>query len=245
MVELTRRPSVFAHTLDKLGRQIVSGHFGADGVIPPEAKLCEQLGASRGVLREVLRVLGDKGLVSAQPKVGIRVRPESNWNLMDTDVLDWLWAYGSRNDYLREFLEFRLAVEPAAAHAAALNATEQERHEIVALCERLHEESERIMDRASDERAQDVDLQFHMAIFRASRNRMMIYVGNMIGHIMRQQIAVTTSAPGAFREGLPLHRAMAEAIARGDGEAAAFATHGNVQLTQAHLQRTGQPSPAY
>lgn len=237
MVASPRRPSVFAHTLDKFGRQIVSGHFGADGVIPPEAKLCEQFGASRGVLREVLRVLGDKGLVSAQPKVGIRIQPESNWNLMDTDVLDWLWEYGARNEYLREFLEFRLTVEPAAAQAAALNATEEERREIGSLCDRLQVESERIEDRASDERAQDVDLQFHMAIFRASRNRMLINVGNLIGHIMRQQIAVTTSSPGAFREGLPLHRAIVEAIARGDGEAAARATEENVRLTQAHLQK--------
>jgi DNA-binding FadR family transcriptional regulator len=238
MANSTRRPSVFAYTLDKLGRQIVSGHFGVEGVIPREAELCDQLGASRGVLREVLRVLGDKGLVSAQPKVGMRVQPEINWNLMDTDVLDWLWAHRSRTDYLREFLEFRLIVEPAAAHAAALNATEEERREISSLCGRLQDESERIMDGASDERAQKVDFQFHMAIFRASRNRMLINVGNMIGHIMRQQIAVTTSAPGTFREGLPLHRAIAEAIARGDGEAAAQAAEENVRLTQVHLQKT-------
>ena len=55
---------------------------------------------------------------------------------------------------------------------------------------------------------------------------------------MRQQIAVTTSAPGTFREGLPLHRAIAEAIARGDGEAAAQAAEENVRLTQVHLQKT-------
>jgi DNA-binding FadR family transcriptional regulator len=64
MAELTGKPSVFSFTLDKLGRQIVSGRYGADGIIPPEPKLSEQLGASRGVLREVLRVLSQKGLVS-------------------------------------------------------------------------------------------------------------------------------------------------------------------------------------
>ncbi|MFD2238182.1 FadR/GntR family transcriptional regulator [Aureimonas populi] len=240
MAESGRRPSVFSSTLDKLGRQIVSGSFGADGAIPAEQKLCEQLGASRGVVREVLRVLSEKGLLTAQPKVGIRVQPESKWNVMDTDVLDWLWDYGSRIDYLREFLEFRMAVEPAAAYAAALNRTDEESQQITELCDRLYEESERIMDRASDERSQDVDLQFHMSIFRASRNRMLIYVGNMIGHIMRQQIAVTTSAPGAFRTGLPLHRAIAEAIGKRDGEGAARATEENVRLTQSLLQKASQ-----
>jgi len=239
MLKSARRPSVFSFTLDKLGRQIVSGHYSPDGVIPPEAKLCGQLGASRGVLREVLRVLNEKGLVTAQPKVGIRVQPESKWNVMDTDVLDWLWDCQPRTNYIREFLEFRLTIEPAAAYAAALNATDEERQEISDLCIQLHQEGERIMDRASDESAQDVDLKFHMAIFRASHNRMMIYVGNMIGHIMRQQIAVTTSVPGAFREGLPLHRIMVEAICERDGEAAARATEENVRLTQVHLQEAG------
>lgn len=235
MAELAGKPSVFSFTLDKLGRQIVSGKYGADGAIPPEPKLSEQLGASRGVLREVLRVLTQKGLVTAQPKIGMRVQPESQWNVMDMDVLDWLWDHGARPDYIREFLEFRLIFEPAAAYSAALNASEKDRRQIADICERLFEESERIMDHASDERAQDVDLQFHLAIFRSSNNRLLIYVGNLIGHIMRKQIAMTTSAPGAFREGLPFHRAISVAIGKGDADAAAKAAEANVKLTQSLL----------
>jgi DNA-binding FadR family transcriptional regulator len=156
---------------------------------------------------------------------------------MDVDVLDWLWDYGARTDYIREFLEFRLTFEPAAAYSAALNATEGDRREITSLCRRLFDESERIMDHASDERAQDVDLQFHLAIFRASRNRLLVYVGNLIGHIMRKQIAVTTSTAGAFREGLPLHQELVDAICVGDANAAAKAAEANVRLTQALLTK--------
>jgi DNA-binding FadR family transcriptional regulator len=237
MPELARRPSLFSHTLNQLGRQIVSGHYGESGMIPPEPRLCEQLGASRGVLREVLRVLSQKGLISAQPKVGIRVEPERNWNVMDLDVLNWLWEFGPRTSYIREFLEFRLIFEPAAASAAARNATEADRKEIIDLYTILAEESDRISDRSSDERAQDADLQFHLAVFRASRNRLLVYTGTLIGHIMRQQIAVTTSTPGVFRDAVPLHQQMAEAISRGDYREAERAAHDNVIWTQNALDR--------
>ncbi|MER2622813.1 MULTISPECIES: FadR/GntR family transcriptional regulator [Pseudomonadota] len=237
MPELTRRPSLFSHTLNQLGRQIVSGRFGESGVIPPEPKLCEQLGASRGVVREVLRVLSQKGLISAQPKIGIRVEPEHHWNVMDIDVLNWLWEFGPRTNYVREFLEFRLIFEPAAASAAAKNATEADRREILELYRILAEESDRISDRSSDERAQDADLQFHLAVFRASRNRLLVYTGTLIGHIMRQQIAMTTSTPGVFRDAVPLHKQMAEAIATGNHREAERAARDNVIWTQNALEK--------
>ena len=237
MPELARRPSLFSHTLNQLGRQIVSGRFGETGVIPPEPKLCEQLGASRGVVREVLRVLSQKGLISAQPKVGIRVEPERNWNVMDIDVLNWLWEFGPRTNYIREFLEFRLIFEPAAASAAARTATETDRAEILELYRILAAESDRISDRGSDERAQDADLQFHLAVFRASRNRLLVYIGTLIGHIMRQQIAMTTSTPGVFRDAVPLHKEMAEAIVKRNHLEAERAARDNVIWTQNALER--------
>ncbi|MCB1512981.1 MAG: FadR family transcriptional regulator, partial [Hyphomicrobiaceae bacterium] len=138
---------------------------------------------------------------------------------------------------IREFLEFRLIFEPAAASAAARNATEADRKEILDLYTILAEESDRISDRSSDERAQDADLQFHLAVFRASRNRLLVYTGTLIGHIMRQQIAVTTSTPGVFRDALHLHQEMAGAICRGDHREAERAARDNVIWTQNALDR--------
>ncbi|RME63985.1 MAG: FadR family transcriptional regulator, partial [Alphaproteobacteria bacterium] len=71
----------------ELGRAIVTGTYGTENPFPIEAKLCEQYGASRSVLREAVKMLTAKGLLSARPRQGTWIEPESNWNLLDPDVL--------------------------------------------------------------------------------------------------------------------------------------------------------------
>ncbi len=54
---------------------------------------------------------------------------------------------------------------------------------------------------------------------------------------MRQQIAMTTSTPGVFRDAVPLHKQMAEAIAKGNHREAERAARDNVIWTQNALDR--------
>jgi len=42
---------------------------------PNEAELCQQLGVSRTILREAVKVLADKGMVEARQKLGTRANP--------------------------------------------------------------------------------------------------------------------------------------------------------------------------
>lgn len=72
--------------------------------------------------------------------------------------------------------------------------------------------------------------------FALLRNELLVYTGTLIGHIMRQQIAMTTSTPGVFRDAVPLHKQMAEAIARNHREAER-AARDNVIWTQNALDR--------
>jgi hypothetical protein len=55
--------------------------------VPPEPALCEELGVSRTVVREAVKSLIAKGLVTTGPKVGTRVLPSENWNWFDPDVV--------------------------------------------------------------------------------------------------------------------------------------------------------------
>jgi DNA-binding FadR family transcriptional regulator len=216
MNQMTRRPSLFAHIVGKLGAQIVAGTFEPSGMLPPEPQLLAQLGASRSVVREALRVLSEKGMLDALPKVGIRTRPRSHWNLMDVDVLNWIWDYGRREDYVNDFLEFRLTFEPMASFQAALRASPEARDEIMNLCEALIRADAALRDGAAHEQAVEADLAFHGAIFRASGNHLMSHLGAMVIHMMRLQVLATTEEPGSFAWGLPLHRGVAEAIVSGD-----------------------------
>jgi len=85
---MTPRPpvkSVLAHTLDRLGEQIVTGRYAPGSSIPPEPALGESFGVSRTVVREAVKSLVAKGLLVTGPKVGTRVMPEEHWNWFDSD----------------------------------------------------------------------------------------------------------------------------------------------------------------
>jgi hypothetical protein len=64
-------------------------------------------------------MLTGKGLLTARPRKGTTVRPASQWNLFDPDVLRWLLERKFSLELLRHFSELRFAIEPAAAALAA------------------------------------------------------------------------------------------------------------------------------
>lgn len=220
MNDRKNRPSLFSHVLDRLGGDIVQGKFSGAGDLPREQDLCDYLGASRSVVREATRVLAQKGMLKATPKIGIRVRPETDWNVMDIDVLKWIWQFGRREQFVRDFLEFRLIFEPMASFQAALRATPEQSQEILRLYGELVRANELLL--AGGDRAYSIscDIAFHSAIFRASGNRMLTYLGSMISEMMARQVQETTAIPGQFGLGLPLHEKVAQAIAAGDAASA-------------------------
>lgn len=79
---------LFDQLVDLLGEAIVGGRY-APGERLHVDQLCDGYSVSRTVMREALRVLQDKGLVTAKPNVGTLVRPTDQWSLLDADVLRW------------------------------------------------------------------------------------------------------------------------------------------------------------
>ena len=109
--------NVHGNTVDFLGEAIVAGRYAEGASIPPEPTLCEQLGVSRTVVREAVKALGAKGLITTGPKVGTRVLASDKWNWFDPDVILWQSRAGLTADFLRDLQEMRRIVEPAIALA--------------------------------------------------------------------------------------------------------------------------------
>jgi DNA-binding FadR family transcriptional regulator len=209
-VPTTKGPrTVFRQVVDTLGAAVLRGDYG-EGPLPVEAELAASLGVGRNLLREAIKVLASKNLVVVGPKIGTRALPRSHWNLLDPDVLLWLSETEGSMTHSFDLVEFRLIIEPRAAHLAALRATDAERAHITAsylAYEECLTRPELIVDR---------DLVFHQAIHTASHNTLLASIGWRLGTMMRRQVLTTTDYPGAFERGLPLHKELAEAIAARD-----------------------------
>src|SRR4030088_139089 len=107
--------------VESLGQAIVMGEYEREP-FPTEANLTKHFGTSRSVTREAVKMLTAKGLLSARPRHGTSVEPETRWNLFDPDVLRWLLERKFSLKLLTEFTQMRLAIEPTAAALAATRA---------------------------------------------------------------------------------------------------------------------------
>jgi DNA-binding FadR family transcriptional regulator len=198
--------------LDALGRGIVTGEF-TGRPFPTEADLAKQFDVSRSVTREAVKMLTAKGLLSARPRQGTIVQPETSWNLFDADVLRWLLERKFSIDLLRQFSELRVSIEPAAAELAARTATPERLALIEAGYQRM------VAAEAGHDDTLDADIAFHVAILRASKNPFYAQFRETVSTALRTSIRFTNRIKGR-NASLPDHAAVRDAIAARDDAAA-------------------------
>lgn len=195
----------------ELGGRIVGGAIAPGESLPIEDELGPELGVSRSVLREAIKVLAGKGLVEVRPKTGTRVRPRRSWHLLDPEVVRWQFERLSAADDLVELSEVRAVVEPSAARLAASRRTEADLADIDAHCRRMESAL------AEPMAYRTAELDFHAAVVDASHNTMLSHMGAVI------RVALSSVAPrGDARElhDAAGHRAVLDAIDRHDPEGA-------------------------
>ncbi|TAG34738.1 MAG: FadR family transcriptional regulator [Polaromonas sp.] len=198
--------NVHGNTVDHLGSAIVAGRYAAGTSLPPEPMLCQELGVSRTVVREAVKSLIAKGLITTGPKVGTRVLSEDHWNWFDPDVIIWQSKAGLTPEFLRDLQDLRRVVEPAALRLAAERATAQDIAEI--------ELAYTGMKRAVEEGGDYVtfDLRFHQGLLRASRNRMLVQMSKALSALLRTSFEISTRRKNGPRSSLPLHREVLDAV---------------------------------
>jgi DNA-binding FadR family transcriptional regulator len=203
--------------VQSLGRAIVSGAYPTHSIFQV-ADLCTEFKASRTVMREAVKTLTAKGLVTSRASVGSIVQDEQSWNLSDPDVLDWfLHVKCNTVPLIREFIDFRMGIEPTAA---ALAATRGDKDGIDAIFKAL--DRMRAAERGEDN-ALEADVSFHVAILHASGNRFFINMRHTIDVALHISIRVTNRAKGVTLASIADHARIADAIRAGDAEAARIA----------------------
>lgn len=202
--------------------QIVGGALPPGSPLPAEASLCEHFGVSRTVIREVLKVLEQQGLVRVHNGKGAWTTDRDSWNLLDPVVL----AARVRHDDERRFLPYLVTVRMAlegemAAQAAAVADADQLRE----LGDLLDELAKAMRD---VQRYVALDFRFHDAVMRAS--------GNELGRTVVRAILETAhlypryDSPnlGHVRKSQPGHEAIFEAVKNRDPAAARRAVRGHI-----------------
>jgi DNA-binding FadR family transcriptional regulator len=210
--------SLHGQVAHQLGCQILQGDLLPGQSLPNEAQLSEQMNVSRTALREAIKVLAAKGLLESRPKTGTRVRSRDNWNMLDPDILSWLFASGPNALASEMLFEIREIFEPSAAALAAARASKEQVSRLRAAYEAMVEAEHDI------EASVEADLRFHHLLLASTGNELLISLGTMIETALAASFAASSSRPAALINiVLPRHKEVLEAIAAGDSEAARIA----------------------
>lgn len=186
--------NVHDYLASRLGREIVGGVYRPGDQLPTEMELRDQLSVSRTALREAYRVLGAKGLIVSRQNVGTRVRPRSEWNMLDPDVLSWHLDAGPSEQFIIDLFDLRQMIEPSAAARAALMGD----REAIAEIESAFSDMTRSKDGSGD--LIGADVRFHQAIIAATHNPLIEALG----------VHIHAALVGSFKLGWPAAATMSD-----------------------------------
>ncbi|MBO0779942.1 MAG: FadR family transcriptional regulator [Ktedonobacteraceae bacterium] len=210
--------------------------------LPTEQNLGEQLGVSRAMVREAVKLLTARGLVRTRRGSGIYVangeypRATAAINLsMPVDP-----------EHILALFEFRSLQETLTARLAAERIT----HSEVRALEEAVEHNRLGAETGQWETFIEADIAFHQGIAQASHNPFLAETVATTFRLQRWAIRlVTGGAPGSLLKSAEQHTEILDAIKSGQPEAAAQAMQSHVQTViaeyQAEVRRllTGQTSP--
>ncbi|MFI8854461.1 FCD domain-containing protein [Streptomyces sp. 891-h] len=215
---------VHGQTVEALAHRVLSGTL-REGATLDLGALRAELGVSLTALRESLKVLAAKGMVDARQKRGTFIRPRTDWNLLDADVLRWQFqsataASEAAPPLLRDLDEVRGIVEPAAVRLAAVRRTEAD---LVAL-----EQALAAMCEAADgaPEAVEADLAFHRALLAASHNELLERMEMVISSALAARDRLVHGPGHHPLDPVPSHRAVLDAVRAGEADAAEAAMRG-------------------
>jgi len=209
-LEAIQRTKIYEVVAAQLERLILDGALQPGDRLPPERELAERFDVSRSAVREALRSLELKGLVEPRPGEGTLVRTPS----IDSLLNPLAGLLGRKLELVHELLEVRSMIEPHLAGRAARNATPEDIERLKQILER-HEEKA-----ARQELAIEEDSEFHYTIARASKNKVILKVLDVMMDILRESRERSLQVEGRREKSLAGHRRIYNAIKRRDAEGA-------------------------
>lgn len=129
MSRTIRIPRASNIVIDAIRDWILTDRLPSGYKLPTETEMMEMYGLGRTTVREAVRLLESDGLVEVRrgPAGGTFVRHIDIREV--SEALTLLFSF--RETRLKEFVEFRRVIEPEIAALAAVNATEEQRAEIL------------------------------------------------------------------------------------------------------------------
>jgi GntR family transcriptional regulator, transcriptional repressor for pyruvate dehydrogenase complex len=202
-----------------LAERVLGGELAVGDRLPSERHLAREFGVSRPMVREALRSLTERGLISIEAGRGAFVLDERGLRRFRPLDLE----YRRRGTTARQLSETRLMLEAEAAALATEHADDDDLATLAAAVDRL-EASTTPLDRVRN------DLAFHMALVAASHNPVIETMFASIQVLTVELMVRSAGDPDIVRKSAPFHRIAFEAVRDRDADAARAAIRAHLSI---------------
>ncbi|MFA6808188.1 MAG: FadR/GntR family transcriptional regulator [Eubacteriales bacterium] len=172
----TRR--IYEEIVEQIRVLVSEGQVKAGDRLPSERDLAERLQVSRASVREALSALEMMGLLEIRSGEGTYIR-EVN---IESVVAPLAWVLSIEKDIVLDLLEVRKILETQASALAAERAESEEIAEIKDVLDQMGKDLE------AGNLGDSSDHNFHYAIARATKNKILIRLMNAISDTMHQTL---------------------------------------------------------
>jgi DNA-binding GntR family transcriptional regulator len=214
VVDRVNRRSLVENAAEQLRQSIISGKL-SPGTRLLEIEIADQLGVSRGTLREALRILENDKLVESIPGHGSYIK-----SISERDI--------------RELYSLRSILEQEAIRLAAEHATSNQLQQLQMILEQMFESAKH----ADLAQVVGYDLDFHRAIWKIANHQRLLLVLEELSLQIKIYLAVQTKLYEDLAVGIADHHEIFKAIQNKDGNRAAT-------LMRDHLESAANTVIAY
>jgi len=212
-IDHSRTADEVVHQVEGL---ILEGVLRVGDRLPGERDLARQCDVSRPILRDALKELEARGLITTRPGGGTQIADVIG-PVFTQPMLELISRHRKASI---DYLEYRREIEGVAAEYAARRATADDRALLERIVERMQAAHEG--DDFGEEAA--VDVEFHHAVGECAHNIVLLHTLRSCYRLLSDGVfhnrLVAFSVPGAREQLLAQHLAIHAAVAGGDPVAA-------------------------
>lgn len=216
---------------------IAAGTIPPGEMLPREADLADQFSVSRGVARECIRGLEERGLITVKHGHGATVTPESEWDVFSPQVLAGLLSSQRGVEVLGEYLECRRILEIEAAALAARRGRAESLRGLADAFAQMKASAERARSNpAAEDLYHEADIAFHRSVIAATGNRALGRMTEPIHRALGEARRPLARPELRLARSIPEHQRILSAIAERDAERARAAMEDHLLTVEGYLR---------
>jgi GntR family transcriptional repressor for pyruvate dehydrogenase complex len=216
-----KRKSAVESVIETVRDLLLSKQLKRGDKLPNEMELTKMLSTSRGPIREAMKILSSFGIVEIKRGNGTYVSRSMSNRLFDHLVFQMILSDTDKK-MLRELREL---IEVGIVKLVIANATEED----LGLIREEHDRMAQSMAEADSKSLTDLDLRFHVAIGRATKNELIRKVYEFTLDLFAPSIEETHKRPDNRANALKHHENILRGLAARDRERAEAAVQESIK----------------